>query len=150
LGPIQKCVKKYVLGVETVRPGAKPCLSERERRAIIREVSNKTTSTKKVKAALNLQCSTRTISRVIKKSGLIVYKKKSRKPILSWRQRQSRVDWARAKLRWDARWKKIVFSDEKKFNLDDPDGNGYFYRDKRKAEKRYDKHHTGGGGVMVW
>lgn len=36
LGAIQQCVKKYVLGVETVRPGAKPCLSVRDRRAIIR------------------------------------------------------------------------------------------------------------------
>ncbi len=150
LGAIQQCVKKYVLGVETVRPGAKPCLSARECRAIIREVSNRTTSTKRVKAALNLQCSTRTISRVIKKSGIIVYKKKSRKPILSRQQRQRRVDWARAKLQWGARWKNIVFSDEKKFNLDGPDGNSYYYHDKRKPEKMHDKRHTGGGGVMVW
>ena len=51
---------------------------------------------------------------------------------------------------WDRRWRKIIFSDEKKFNLDGPDGNCFYYHDKRKKQLLHDRRHTGGGGVMVW
>jgi hypothetical protein len=46
--------------------------------------------------------------------------------------------------------KKIVFSDEKKFNLDGPDGWASYYHDVRKPELLHNKRHTGGGGVMIW
>eukprot|EP01039_Chlorochromonas_danica_P016659 gene16659-19738_t len=151
LGAIHNCVKNYREGIETVRPGRQSEVSNRTRRAIIREVSNKAVSSRKVKAVLGLQCSYRTIRRgIIKSSGIIVYRKKSRKPTLNNLQRQRRVAWSVARQMWDRRWRKIIFSDEKKFNLDGPDGNCFYYHDKRKKQLLHDRRHTGGGGVMVW
>lgn len=77
LKAIQNCVKQYVLGTQKVRTGRKSLLTDRDRRAIIREASNKATSSAQVKAALNLSVSARTVRRVIKNATLISYKKKS-------------------------------------------------------------------------
>jgi hypothetical protein len=43
-----------------------------------------------------------------------------------------------------------VFSDEKKFNLDGPDGNQFYWHDIRKEPQYYSKQAMGGGSVMVW
>jgi len=35
---------------------------------------------------------------------------------------------------WNKEWKTVVFSDEKKFNLDGPDSYNYYFYDIRKEE----------------
>jgi transposase len=50
----------------------------------------------------------------------------------------------------DAQWGNMIFSDEKKWNFDGPDGLRYEYVDKRKPEELNMRRHTGGGSVMVW
>lgn len=47
-------------------------------------------------------------------------------------------------------WSKVVFSDEKKFNLDGPDGYNYYFHDLRKENMFLNRHHSRQGGVMVW
>jgi transposase len=44
----------------------------------------------------------------------------------------------------------VIFSDEKKWNLDGPDGNAYYWRDLRKEERYLSRRNFGGGSVMVW
>lgn len=44
----------------------------------------------------------------------------------------------------------MIWSDEKKFNLDGPDGYRYYWHDLRKEERYFSKRVQGGGGVMVW
>ena len=44
----------------------------------------------------------------------------------------------------------MIFSDEKKFNLDGPDGYQYYWHDLRKDQEIYSKRVQGGGGVMIW
>lgn len=44
----------------------------------------------------------------------------------------------------------MIFSDEKKFNLDGPDGIQYYWRDLRKEPKYFSKRNFGGGSLMVW
>lgn len=147
---ISNCINRHKNGQEIRRPGRPAVTTEQDRRRIIREVSNKAKSARRVKADLQLNCSVATIRNVIKSSGVIVYKKKLRKPILTNHQRQVRVDWCTRRKHWETRWRKIVFSDEKKFNLDGPDNNCYYYHDIRKPELLHNKRHSGGGSVMVW
>ena len=47
-------------------------------------------------------------------------------------------------------WKKVVFSDEKKFNLDGPDGLAYYWHDIRREKQYFEKRQQGGESVMVW
>lgn len=44
----------------------------------------------------------------------------------------------------------MIFSDEKKFNLDGPDGWNYYWRDLRQDPRIFSKRNFGGGNVMCW
>ena len=70
------------------------------------------------------------------------------------RHKKQRLQWAKAHRHWtDEMWKKVVWSDESKFNLFHSDGRTYVRR--RQCEEFNEecvegtvKH--GGGSVMVW
>ncbi|CAK9796279.1 Transposable element Tc3 transposase [Anthophora plagiata] len=47
-------------------------------------------------------------------------------------------------------WRNTIFSDEKKFNLDGPDGYNSYWRDLRKEPRYFAKRNFGGGSLMVW
>ncbi|POM79865.1 Transposase [Phytophthora palmivora] len=66
---------------------------------------------------------------------------------------KTRKEWASAMLvRKDAGsiWDSIIFSDEKKWNLDGPDGFQHYWRDLRKEPRHTKRRQVGGGSVMVW
>lgn len=44
----------------------------------------------------------------------------------------------------------VIFSDEKKFNLDGPDGFNGYWRDLRKEPQYFQTRNFGGGSLMVW
>lgn len=46
-------------------------------------------------------------------------------------------------------WRLVVFSDEKRFNLDGPDGYRYYFHDLRKEEVFLSRHHSCEGDIMV-
>lgn len=48
------------------------------------------------------------------------------------------------------KWKYVVFSDEKKFNLDGPDGFSYYWHDLRKNNAPRLSRNFGGGSLMTW
>ena len=60
------------------------------------------------------------------------------------------MDWVKKKVTWTKEKREIVvFSDEKKFNLDGPDGSQCYWHDLRKKQL-FSKRLFGGGSVMVW
>ncbi|PIC13683.1 hypothetical protein B9Z55_027551 [Caenorhabditis nigoni] len=129
--------------------GRPPKTTSRERRMILRAASNSILSSTQIKTQLKLDVSSKTVRRVIKKSRFIRRYKMRRAPFLSAEHRQKREQFARAHINTD--WSKIIWSDEKKFNLDGPDGYRYYWHDIRK-EKMYleQRSFKGGRGVMVW
>ena len=44
----------------------------------------------------------------------------------------------------------VIFSDEKKWNLDGPDGFCHYWRDLRKEPRLLSRRNFGGGSLMVW
>ena len=59
-----------------------------------------------------------------------------------------RLDFAKENLITD--WSSVCFSDEKKWNLDGPDGYNNYWHDKRTQELFKKQRQMRGGGVMVW
>ncbi len=58
--------------------------------------------------------------------------------------------WATERVHWTTKWREIIFSDEKKLNLDGSDGNQYYWHDLSKEPQYYSRRASGEGSVMVW
>lgn len=147
---INNCIDRLEKGAKIVRPGPNRKTTEREDRAIVRHASNKCTTARKIIETEHLQVSERTVRRRLKECGFISWRKKARKPILKAAEKKRRVVWCKDHRSWRNKWRNVVFSDEKKFNLDGPDGNCFYYHDKRKPPLLHNKRHSGGGSVMLW
>jgi hypothetical protein len=133
------------------RSGRRKKINERTRHLKIREVSNKATSCSKIIDDLSLKVSRCTINRTINESKHLIYKKKKKSPALTDLHKQARLKWAKEHMSSKSEWKRVVWSDEKKFTLDGPDGLIYYWNDLRKEDQVFSKRsHGGGGGIMIW
>ena len=121
---------------------------------ILREITN---SPKKkprdIKNALNLNCSTKTIRRRIKERGLNA-RIAAKVPYISPKNIKKRLILAKKQIRkplWF--WKRVIWSDEKKFELLNSRRRVHVYR---RPGQRYSLKFTkptvkhGGGSIMVW
>ncbi|KAG4053677.1 hypothetical protein PC123_g11170 [Phytophthora cactorum] len=136
---------------KTPRPSAS---SHRQRDAPARARSKHgELSTAKLKAELQLSISVRTIQRTLARVDWLVYTKMVNTLPLKPEDMLARQAWASAILgRKDAGavWDSIIFSDEKKWNLDGPDGFQHYWRDLRKPPRHTKQRQAGGGSAMVW
>ncbi|EFO99641.1 hypothetical protein CRE_24833 [Caenorhabditis remanei] len=129
-------------------PGRPSLLTVRDKRQILRKASNAVITCSKIKCDLNLSVSNETVRRVISKSKFIKYRKMKKAPMLTSVHRQKRLGIRSQNIRTD--WRQIVFSDEKKFNCDGPDGYNSYWHDLRKEKLRFSRRNFKGGGCMVW
>jgi transposase len=111
--------------------------------------ANNSTSTD-IKSTLNLDLSTRTIRRILHNDNHMKFGKMKAKPKLTNQHKSARLEWAKNNMSNRDFWKTVIFSDEKKFNLDGPDGIHCYWHDIRKEQTYLSKRVQGGGSVMVW
>ena len=125
-------------------------ISSRARRQLFKDLTNSGDSIPKVKFRNNVDASRWTVWRAIKDEGKFAYVKRQKAP--SWKPHHitNRINWAISKVTWTEKWLKVYFSDEKKWNLDGPDGCHYYWHDLRKEEKFFKSRQFGGGSVMTW
>ncbi|KAG3016919.1 hypothetical protein PC119_g11203 [Phytophthora cactorum] len=127
--------------------GRQPSLSEREVRLLVRAAANGDCFAKELKTRFGIKASVRTIQRLLKHLN---YTKMDRTLPLTAAHKTTRMDWAEEHILKPDKWILIIFSDEKKFNLDGPDGFKYYWRDMRRPAQSYVRRQNGGGSVMVW
>lgn len=151
VGIVHQVLKPHAKSQRVKQRGSTRKISERQKRQIVRCVSSGNISARQVKSKLNLSCSVRTVQRIVKTVDWLKYKKISAAPVLSKRHQEARVAWAsEMAMMDDIEWCHVVFSDEKKWNLDGPDGMRYRWTDTRRPEVLNMRRHSGGGSVMIW
>jgi len=133
-----------------MKGGVKYATTVTARRHIIRAASNSTRSAAKIKEACGVKASLATVKRIIRSAKHLKRLKIKKKPPLNDVRKASRLRFAQDHMAWKEEWNTVVFSDEKKFNLDGPDGYNYYFHDLRKEECVLSRHHSCAGRIMVW
>ena len=124
-----------------------PSMGRRLLRAVRKD---RTLSSAMLKVNLSLPVSSRSIRRFLNQNGFKNIKR-DRVPLITSKNKLLRFQFANRHKTWDQEWNSVVFSDEKKFNLDGPDGNQKFWYDRSlKQKESYSRRPSGGGGIMVW
>jgi transposase len=134
----------------TRRSGRRSSLPATTVRRIVRAAKTGKYSSSQLVRALDLTVSARSVCRLLAREDTLCYVKRKSSPVLTKAHKIARLEWARASVVLGAQWESVVFSDEKKFNLDGPDGLQYYWHDLRKEEQVYSKRQAGGGSVVVW
>ncbi|GBN99578.1 Transposable element Tc3 transposase [Araneus ventricosus] len=129
------------------RPRVTDILSDRR---IQRMASSQKMSVCEITRASRLQISKNTVQRRIIESGFMIHVKISRRLPLSKLHISKRLKWARNHIPYGDKWMAVLFSDDKKWNLDGPDGNIKYWHDLRKEHRSFFSRQSGGGSVMVW
>lgn len=135
---------------KNLRSGRPPIIDNRDIRAIKRLAVNKSISPSQIRLQLSLPITTRRIQQILNNDANLKYQKRLHEPKLLPRHKAKRLEFAEHHKFWEEQWKFIIFSDEKKFNLDGPDGCQKYWRDLRtERETRYSRNFQG-GSLMVW
>lgn len=131
--------------------GTKCILSNRTGRQIQKWIGTGRVSVAQVKAMLKIEASRWTVWRAARKAQHLMWRKMRTAPIMTKYHKKKRLEWSFDQVMFTPfEWRSVIFSDEKKFNLDGPDGNAYYWHDLRTDERIFSKRKHGGGSVMVW
>lgn len=103
-----------------------------------------------IRTELGLPVTTRRVQQILNKDPDLEWTKRSAKPKLTQRHKENRLKFARLAITWDVIWTVMVFSDEKKFNLDGPDGMQFYWHNLKQDKEVCWSRNFGGGSVMVW
>lgn len=97
-------------------------ITPKDKRRILKEVNNKIISMAEIKHNLELNCSRQTVWRVVNEYDHLQRRKKRSRPALIDRHKSAHLQWAKEHVNWTKEWDQVIFTDEKKFNLDGPNG----------------------------
>lgn len=135
-------------GLKLKNNGRKKMHTAYERSKIRKEGSNQALSAQKIQQKAGVGGSIRTIRRVLNEERL-KYQKMNKRPKMVQRHRDARIVYAHRYHNFNE-WDKVFFTDEKKWNLDGPDGLAHYWHDLRKEERYFSTQHSGGASLMVW
>ncbi|CDF38062.1 unnamed protein product [Chondrus crispus] len=133
----------------------RPCRSKRigtARRALLREAHKGHLCSLELVKTRSLPVTPSTVRGILRATPTIQYSKVVPAPMMLPRHKIAREQWCREKVTWTVSdWMNVVWSDEKKFNLDGPDAFGSgtigtIYGPTRMFSKRQ----QGEDSVMVW
>ena len=152
---LSKSTVKYMLKTNSERKkkrGRKRSIGKRTERRMKRTVTQLLTSgekvtARKVKEKCELDVNVRTVQRTLHRIGL-KYAKVKKKITLTKKHKGERLECAKRWLTKHVDFKKVIFTDEKRFNFDGPDGWCTWLR--RGEPVVLNKRQMGRGGVMVW
>lgn len=148
---VHKVIKRGMVVAGTRRRGPKPKLSDSDQRLLLRKARTGNYSCRQLRDQFAPSLSVRRVQQMLSADPILHYVRMRKAPNLTPRHIANRFKWARLQLdRGAAVWRKTVFSDEKRFSLDGPDGLKSYWHDLRTERRWQRKRQNGGGGCMVW
>ena len=153
---LSKSTVEYMLKTNSERKkkrGRKRSIGKRAERRMKRTVTRLLTSgekvtARKVKEKCELDVNVRTVQRTLHRIGL-KYAKAKKKITLTKKHKGARLECAKRWLTKHVDFKKVIFTDEKRFKFDGPDGWCTWSR-RGEPVVLNKRQMGGGGGVMVW
>lgn len=140
-------------GKETMLPrsGRPSKLSPITKRHLLREAKKQEMNARELRAFVDTPLGLSSIRRWLHNDPRLAWSRMQRHVQMGPHHEQARLQWANEHVHWSTeQWNKIIFTDEKRFSLDGPDGNARYWRDKNKDPRTFSKRHSGGGSIMIW
>jgi transposase len=154
VGRDEKTVRRHLAQPDPTkrkkRPGRPRKITDRDARHVFRLAIVKKMSCNKIAAALETKPSKSTVVRALRNHEFAKYSKRKPAPALKPHHRLARLTFAAKHRNKRFFWRRVLFTDEKKFNLDGPDGFGFYWHHVKAKPEFYSKRVSGGGSVMVW
>ncbi|CDF35190.1 unnamed protein product [Chondrus crispus] len=139
---------KRVDGRKSTRNATK--ISKKQTQLLLRDASKGEKSCRELKVSLEIDVGVRRIQQILRDAPHFKYKKMLLRPQMLQRHKSARLEWSKKMLEnRNAFWRGVIFSDEKKFNLDGPDGLACYWHDLRRKEQVFSTRHQG-ESLMLW
>lgn len=103
-----------------------------------------------IKSQYNIPVTTRRVQQILQNEPTLEWVKRQAKPKLTPAHKQKRMDFAEKVMSWTTEWAHVIFSDEKKFNLDGPDNCQFYWHSLRHEKQISFSRNFGGGSLMTW
>ena len=146
--------KRQQIGHRIVIPGRKSTVSPQFRRTIIRNIRlspNERVTARSLVAQYEPGIGVRRVQQLLQKSSKVSWQRMKPVPRLTDRRRSDRVAWAEKRLSENpAQWRRTILSNEKRWCLDGPDGNAFYWACKDLDPRYFSKRQRGGRSLMVW
>ena len=106
--------------------GRKSILNSREKRMIVKKIITNKRSLRQTQKEIDKKVSLSKIYRVLAKDNKIKHRKMKKQHYLINNHKISQIMFCKKNWHLYSQWKNIIFSDEKKFNVDRPDRYSYY------------------------
>lgn len=137
-------------GSGAAKAGRKQKFTGRFKRAVVSEaLDNPARGVRGVASSLQ-KISKSSVHRILQADSHIVLAAAKAKPALRPHHKLHRLQWATSILKDRTDLANVIWTDEKRFNLDGPDFYSQFWYDLRKETPRRVSRRFGGGSVMFW
>lgn len=124
----------------TARPGRPPKLDSAPRRRLISEPKKGILSSYGLQQSLDLNVSASRVRQILKSNEGRLYKRMTRAPVILPSRIHKSFQWSSEEVTWTIRnWNRVVWTNEKKFNLDGPDGFAYYWHHLSREERIFSK-----------
>lgn len=133
----------------TTKRGRPLKISSRQIRTVKRSLKKTPSSVPQLIHHYQINSSRWTLARALKRNN-VVRRKLKRITILKDNHISARLSFAREHMSWHEKWHNVLFTDEKKFNCDGPDGYRYFWYALGSQYPYYSKRIGNGGSLMLW
>ena len=125
-------------------------LTERDIRHVEKEGFSGKNCARAIRDDLSLNASLRSVQLALSEQGKLIFLKRQHALPLSRSHKVARIAFGAKHAGFGAKWKKTIFSDEKKFNFDGPDGcQKHWHRDGTPKQACF-KRHSGRKLIMIW